>query len=229
PAYKAADAPAAYYMGGSLDAGRAGYFEANTSDLPGRPKWGMEALTLHESVPGHHLQISIAQELKGLPDFRKQGGYTAFIEGWGLYAEGLGSDLGLYKSPYSQYGQLSYEMWRAIRLVVDTGMHSKGWSRQQAIDYFHASMPKAQTEIENEVDRYIADPAQALAYKVGQLKFLELREKAKTELGDKFDIREFHDELLKHGALPMDVLEKSVSAWIDVQKKAKTKKIKDRV
>jgi prolyl oligopeptidase len=155
--------------------------------------------------------------------------YTAYTEGWGLYAESLGDQLGMYKDPYSHYGQLSYEIWRAIRLVVDTGIHAKGWSRQQAIDYFAANMAKAPKETENEVDRYITWPGQALAYKVGQLKFLELRERAKTELGDKFDIREFHDEVLRHGALPMDVLEKTVSTWIDVQKKAKTKKIKDRV
>jgi uncharacterized protein (DUF885 family) len=188
----------------------------------------MEALTLHEAVPGHHLQISLSQELKGLPEFRKQGGYTAYVEGWGLYAEGLGDQLGLYKDPYSHYGQLSYEMWRAIRLVVDTGIHDKGWSRQQAIEYFNAHMAKAPKETENEVDRYITWPGQALAYKVGQLKFLELREHAKAELGEKFDIREFHDEVLRHGSLPMDVLEKTVGTWIDLQKKAKAKKVKDR-
>jgi uncharacterized protein (DUF885 family) len=172
------------------------------------------------------LQISLAQELKGLPEFRKQGSYTAFTEGWGLYAEGLGSQLGMYKDPYSRYGQLTYEIWRATRLVVDTGIHAKGWTRQQAIDYFNSVMPKAEKEVENEVDRYITWPGQALSYKVGQLKFVELREKAKAELGDKFDIREFHDELLKHGALPMDVLEKSIGSWTDLQKKAK--KLKDR-
>lgn len=228
PDYKAGDAPAAYYMPGSPEAGRPGYFEANTTDLAGRPKWGMEALTLHEAVPGHHLQISLAQELKDLPEFRKQGRYTAFTEGWGLYAEGLGSQLGMYKDPYSRYGQLTYEIWRATRLVVDTGIHAKGWSRQQAIDYFNSVMPKAKKEIENEVDRYIIWPGQALAYKVGQLKFIEMREKAKAELGSRFDIREFHDELLKHGGLPLDVLEKSVGSWIDLQKKAKAKKLRER-
>lgn len=230
PSYKAAEAPAAYYEGGSLEAGRAGYFDANTSDLPGRPRWGMEALTLHEAVPGHHLQISIAQELKGIPEFRKQGGYTAFIEGWGLYAESLGDELGLYKDPYSKYGQLSYEMWRAIRLVVDTGMHAKGWTRQQAIDYFADHMAKAPTETAIEVDRYITWPGQALAYKVGQIKFRELRARAQAELGEKFELREFHDQLLKHGALPMDVLEKAVTEWIDTQKKSKpAKNLKERV
>jgi uncharacterized protein (DUF885 family) len=230
PPYKSAAAPAAYYEGGSLEAGRPGYFEANTSDLPGRPKWGMEALTLHETVPGHHLQISIAQELKGLPEFRKQGSYTAYVEGWGLYAEGLGNELGLYKDAYSKYGQLSYEMWRAIRLVVDTGMHAKGWTRQQALDYFADTMPKSATETANEVDRYITWPGQALAYKVGQLKFKELRERAQIALGDKFDVREFHDELLRHGSLPMDVLESAVNEWIDTQKHSKNvKNVKDRV
>lgn len=224
PEYKAKESPGAYYEGGSLEAGRPGYFTANTYDLKARPKWGMEALTLHEGVPGHHFQISIAQEIKGLPEFRRYGGYTAYIEGWGLYSESLGEDMGFYKDPYSKYGQLSYEMWRAIRLVVDTGLHSKGWSRQQAIDYFTATMPKAKIESEVEVDRYITWPGQALAYKVGQLKFRSLREKAKTELGEKFDIREFHDQLLGHGPLPMDVLEKSVDEWIATVKKNKDKK-----
>ena len=219
PAYKAVDAPGAYYIGGSLTAGRAGYFEANTTDLPGRPKWGMEALTLHESVPGHHLQISIMQELPQMPDFRKQEGYTAFVEGWGLYAESLGPELGMYKDPYSKYGQLSYEMWRAIRLVVDTGIHAKGWTREQALDYFAQHMPKAKAETENEVDRYITWPAQALAYKVGELKFRELRHLAESELGERFDIREFHDQVLKHGGLPMDILEKNIRDWLDLQKK----------
>jgi uncharacterized protein (DUF885 family) len=227
PAYKAVDAPGAYYIGGSLKAGRAGYFEANTTDLPGRPKWGMEALTLHEAVPGHHLQISIAQELPELPEFRKQEGYTAFVEGWGLYAESLGGELGLYKDPYSKYGQLSYEMWRAIRLVVDTGIHAKGWTREAALDYFAQHMPKAKAETENEVDRYITWPAQALAYKVGELKFRELRRLAESELGENFDIREFHDQLLKHGGLPMDVLEKNIRDWLALQKK--TDKPKQRV
>ncbi len=229
PAYKAASAPAAYYQGGSLEAGRPGYFEANTSDLMGRPKWGMEALTLHEAVPGHHLQISIAKELKGLPEFRKHGSHTAFVEGWGLYAESLGDELGLYKNSYSKYGQLSYEIWRAIRLVVDTGMHAKGWTRQQALDYFAKTMPKSPTEIAIEVDRYITWPGQALAYKVGQLKFKELRVRAQSELGEHFEVREFHDELLRHGSLPMDVLEKSMNNWIDTQKSKIPKAIEDRV
>ncbi len=230
PEYKAKESPGAYYEGGSLEAGRPGYFTANTYDLKARPKWGMEALTLHEGAPGHHFQISIAQEIKGLPEFRRFGGYTAYVEGWGLYSESLGEDMGFYKDPYSKYGQLSYEMWRAIRLVVDTGLHSKGWSRQQAIDYFTATMPKAKIESEVEVDRYITWPGQALAYKVGQLKFRSLREHAKKELGEKFDIREFHDQLLGHGPLPLDVLETSIDEWIATVKKGKNKKsTKDQV
>jgi uncharacterized protein (DUF885 family) len=220
PDYKAPNAPSAYYMGGSLEAGRPGYFEANTYDLKARPKWGMEALTLHEAVPGHHLQIALAQELPNLPEFRKNNGYTAFSEGWALYAESLGEELGLFKDPYSKYGQLSYEMWRAIRLVVDSGMHAKGWSRQQAIDYFQAQMPKSKLETEVEVDRYITWPGQALAYKVGQLKFRELRERAQLALGDKFDVREFHDQLLRHGTLPMDVLENVMAQWLETEKHA---------
>ena len=189
PAYKAASAPAAYYMQGSLEAGKAGHFEANTYQLNARPKWGMEALTLHESVPGHHLQIALAQELEGLPDFRKNEGGTAFVEGWGLYAEGLGDALGLYQDPYSRYGKYSYELWRAVRLVVDTGMHEMGWSRQKALDYYQDLLPKSKIESEVEIDRYITWPGQALAYKVGQLKFLELREKAKNLLGNRYDVR----------------------------------------
>lgn len=222
PEYKAKESPTAYYEGGSLKSGRAGYFLANTYDLKARPKWGMEALTLHEAVPGHHLQISIAQELPEMPEFRRNAGYTAFTEGWALYAESLGTEMGIYKDPYSRYGQLTYEIWRAVRLVVDTGVHSKGWSRQKAIDYFVNAMPKSQLEAEVEVDRYITWPGQALAYKVGQLKFSELRNKARTALGEKFDIREFHDQVLRNGALPMDVLEKLTDDWIaSVQKNKK--------
>lgn len=214
PLYKADSAPAAYYIGGSIEGARPGYFEANTTDLKGRPIWGMEVLTLHEAVPGHHLQIALAQEIEGLPDFRKFGGFTAYIEGWGLYAESLGDQMGFYQDPYSKYGQLSYEMWRAVRLVVDTGMHELGWSRDKAIEYFQAHVPKSRVEIEVEIDRYITMAGQALAYKVGELKFIELREKARAALGPHFDIREYHDEILRHGALPMDVLETSFNAWL---------------
>lgn len=221
PAYKAPTAPTAYYYPGSPELGRAGFFEANTHDLKARPKWGMEALTLHEAVPGHHMQISISQELKDMPKFRKYSGYTAFGEGWGLYAENLGEEMGFYTDPYSKYGQLSYEMWRAIRLVVDTGLHSKNWTRDQAIEYFANNLAKSRIEIEVEVDRYIVWPGQALAYKVGQLKFLELRKLAEDKLKDKFNVRKFHDVVLSQGAIPMDLLEKEVNQWIQSQEKTK--------
>ncbi len=219
PEFKAKESPGAYYEQGSLESGRAGFFTANTYDLNARPKWAMEALTMHESVPGHHFQIAIAQELKDIPKFRTEGGYTAFIEGWGLYAERLGEEMGFYKDPYSKYGELTYEMWRAVRLVVDTGMHAKSWPRQKAIDYMKTLLPKSQLEVEVEIDRYVTWPGQALAYKVGQLKFLELRTRAKDALGEKFDVREFHDELLRHGALPMDVLEKVMTEWMNTKKR----------
>lgn len=219
PSYKAAQAPTAYYVGGSALSGRAGYFEANTYDLNSRPKWEMEVLTLHEAVPGHHLQISLAQEIEDLPEFRKHESYTAFVEGWGLYAESLGADLGLYTDSYSKYGQLSYEMWRAVRLVVDTGIHSQSWSKDKALDYFMKHIPKTRLQAENEIDRYITWPGQALAYKIGQLKFLELRTKAQSELGENFILRDFHDEVLRHGALPMGILEKLVEEWIVQQKR----------
>ncbi len=219
PEYKAKESPGAYYEEGSISAGRAGFFTANTYDLKARPKWSMEALTMHESVPGHHLQIAIGQEVKGLPKFRTEAGYTAFVEGWGLYAERLGEEMGFYKDPYSKYGELTYEMWRAVRLVVDTGMHAKSWSRQKAIDFMKSRLPKSQLEVEVEIDLYVTWPGQALAYKVGQLKFLELRARAQAALGDKFNVRDFHDEVLRHGALPMDVLEKVMTEWMDSQKK----------
>lgn len=214
PEYKGSSAPTAYYQPGSPATGRAGYFEANTVDLKSRPIWEMEALTAHEAVPGHHLQIALAQEMSELPEFRKNDGYTAFVEGWALYAESLGYDLGLYRDPYSRYGQLVYDMWRAARLVVDTGMHSMGWSKTKALDYMMEKVGKPRFDIENEIDRYITWPGQALAYKVGQLKFLELKEKSKKQLGEKFDVREFHDEVLRHGAVPMSVLEKLHADWL---------------
>jgi uncharacterized protein (DUF885 family) len=169
-------------------------------------------------LPGHHLQISIAQELPGLPEFRKYQDYTAFTEGWGMYSERLGKDVGLYKDPYSDYGRLENDMWRAIRLVVDTGVHSQHWTRQQMVDYFREHSAIDETNIQAEVDRYIAWPAQALGYKMGQLKILELRDKVKMALGPKFDIKAFHDEVLDSGALPLDVLEQRVDAWIAAQK-----------
>jgi uncharacterized protein (DUF885 family) len=214
PAYAERDVTTAYYMPGSPEAGRPGYFYANTYDLKARPKWEMEALTVHEAVPGHHLQIALAQELENVPEFRKHLGFTAFVEGWGLYAESLGSDLGLYTDPYSRFGALTYDMWRAVRLVVDTGLHSMGWSRQQAIDFFAANSSKPLHDITVEVDRYISWPGQALAYKIGQLKILELRDRARAALGGRFDIRDFHAVVLENGAVPLDVLEELVDAWI---------------
>ncbi len=218
PAYSEKTNTTAYYNSGSLEAGRPGYFYANTYDLKMRPKWEMEALTLHEAVPGHHLQISIAQELGELPKFRRFGGYTAYIEGWGLYAESLGPELGMYKDPYSKFGQLTYEMWRAVRLVVDTGMHSKGWTRDQAINFFKENTSKTQHDIEVEVDRYIVWPGQALAYKIGELKLKELRAFATKELGAKFSIRKFHDVVLGAGALPLSILESRVKDWVAKEK-----------
>ena len=220
PSYSAKSATTAYYQPGSYEAARPGYYYVNTYALNTRPKWEMEALSSHEAVPGHHLQISIAQELTDVPDFRRYGGYTAFVEGWALYAESLGPRIGLYKDPYSKFGQLTYEMWRAIRLVVDTGIHSMGWSRQQAIDYFMANSAKTQNDITVEVDRYIVAPGQALAYKTGELEIKALHAYAEQQLGDKFDIREFHDQVIDHGALPLDVLDARVRAWV-AEKKTK--------
>jgi uncharacterized protein (DUF885 family) len=214
PAHSEKAQTTAYYNGGSLEAGRPGWFYANTYDLKARPKWEMEALTLHEAVPGHHLQISIAQELGELPKFRRFGGYNAFVEGWGLYAESLGGELGLLTDPYAKFGQLTYEMWRAIRLVVDTGIHAKGWSRDQALAFFRANTGKSEHDIAVEVDRYIVWPGQALAYKIGQLKLRELRELAQKTQGARFDPRAFHDQVLGAGALPLDVLEARVRGWL---------------
>ena len=219
PAHNAASRSAGAYDAGSLAAGRPGSFSANLSAVDTRPKWEMEALVLHEAVPGHHLQIALAQEQPDLPNFRKYGGYEAYGEGWALYAETLGHEMGFYKDPYSHFGALNYQMWRAVRLVVDTGIHAFGWSRQQAIDYFKANSAKPEREIVVEIDRYIVSPGQALAYKIGQRKFLELRERARRELGARFDIRAFHDAVLAEGALPLDVLDARIDAWI-AQRKA---------
>jgi uncharacterized protein (DUF885 family) len=217
PAYAEKSQTTAYYQPGSLEAGRPGQFFANTYALDTRPKWEMEALTLHEAVPGHHFQIAIQQELEQLAWFRRFGGYTAFIEGWGLYAESLGVEMGFYQDPYSKFGQLTYEMWRAVRLVVDTGMHALGWSRQQAIDFFMENTGKSEHDIVVEVDRYIVWPGQALAYKIGELKIKELRARAESKLGDQFDIRSFHDQLLGQGSLPLTVLEQHMDEWIAAQ------------
>jgi uncharacterized protein (DUF885 family) len=215
PEFMAEQQTTAYYQGGSLEAGRPGQFFANTSKLDTRPKWEMEALTLHEAVPGHHLQIALQQEIEDLAWFRRFGGYTAFIEGWGLYSESLGEAMGFYQDPYSKFGQLTYEMWRAVRLVVDTGMHHLGWSRDQAIEYFKGNTGKTEHDIVVEIDRYIVNPGQALAYKIGELKIKELRAYAEERLGDAFDVRAFHDEVLGNGALPLSVLETHVREWVD--------------
>jgi len=217
PKYAAPSQTTADYQPGSLKAGRPGYFFANTYALETRPRWEMEALTVHEAVPGHHLQIAIQQELEDMPWFRQTPLYTAFVEGWGLYSESLGKEMGFYKDPYSKFGQLTYEMWRAIRLVVDTGMHYLGWSRQQAIDYFKANAGKSEHDIIVEIDRYIVWPGQALAYKIGELKIKELRAHAEQTLGERFDIRAFHDEVLGKGAVPLNVLEANVRAWVQRQ------------
>ena len=203
----------AYYN--SPSPGRPGYFYANLYKPDSRPKYEIPVLTVHEAVPGHHFQISIAQELENVPTFRKYQGITAFVEGWGLYSEELGEYINLYDDPYDKFGQLTYDMWRAIRLVVDTGMHYKDWTREDAINLFLENSAKSILDIENEVDRYIAWPGQALAYKIGQLKILELRERAETELGDKYDIKDFHDEVLKRGSLPLDLLEYYIDEWIN--------------
>ncbi len=208
--------PTAYYMPGSAAAGRPGIFFCNTYDLKTRPKWEMEALTLHEAVPGHHLQIALAEEADA-PPFRKYYFSNAYSEGWALYSESLGASFGLYKDPYSRFGGLTYEMWRAVRLVVDTGIHTKGWTRQQAIDFFKANTSKAQHDIEVEVDRYITWPAQSLGYKIGALKISALRHEAEQTLGAKFDPRAFHDAVLDDGALPLDVLDARIKAWIKGQ------------
>ena len=213
PAESAPFTTTAYYN--SPAKGRPGYFYANLYKPESRPKYEIPVLTVHEAVPGHHFQISIAQELENVPTFRKYQSFTAFVEGWGLYSEELGDFMNLYDDPYDKFGQLTYDMWRAIRLVVDTGIHYKNWSRQDAIDLFLENTAKSKLDIENEVDRYIAWPGQALAYKIGQLKILELRNKAEKELGDKYDIKDFHHEVLKRGSLPLDILEFYINEWID--------------
>ncbi|MFO0081308.1 MAG: DUF885 domain-containing protein, partial [Phycisphaerales bacterium] len=220
--------PTAYYYRGSLKAGVPGYFMANTFALDQRPKYEMVALTLHEAMPGHHLQLALADELEGQHPYRQLVGFTAFIEGWALYAERLGLEMeapirrsaeltggtGMYIDPYDDFGRLTYEMWRATRLVVDTGIHALGWSRERAIEYMLANTALSQLNVEREVDRYIAWPGQACAYKVGELKIRELRTRAEEKLGERFDLRAFHDVVLSGGSLPVDVLERRIDRWI---------------
>ena len=218
PDFQAKSQTTGYYGNGSLAAGRPGWFYANTYDLKARPKWLMEALTAHEAVPGHHIQYSLVEELGELPDWRKWDVYPAFSEGWAFYAETLGYEIGLYQDPYSRFGQLSNEIWRACRLVVDTGLHTMGWTRQQAIDYMRDNSAKPGHDAEVEVDRYIVWPAGACVYKIGQMKIRELRTYAERELGSRFDVRAFHDELLGHGQLPLRLLEKNMKDWVAKQK-----------
>ncbi len=213
----APDTTTAYYSRPAADGSRAGTYWVNLYKPEVRPKYEIEVLSVHEAMPGHHLQIALQQELPDMPNFRRFTGFTAFVEGWGLYSESLGHDLGLYKDPYSQFGALTYEMWRAVRLVVETGIHYKGWTRQQAIDFFKDNAAKTELDIINEIDRYIGMPGQALAYKIGQLKMKAIRTSAELALGDDFDVRAFHDELLGGGALPLDILEQRMDAWLETQ------------
>ena len=218
PDYLEKTSAAAYYERGAPDGSRPGRLFIDTYNPTDRNLYSVEDIAYHEGLPGHHLQISIAQELDDIPSFRKYGGYTAYIEGWGLYSERLGKDVGLYQDPYSDYGRLEGDMERAIRLVVDPGVHSQHYTREQMVQFFHDHSNIAETEVQSEVDRYVAWPSQALAYKIGQLKILELRDRAKSALGDKFDLRAFHDQVLDSGALPLDVLSDRIDAWIASQK-----------
>jgi uncharacterized protein (DUF885 family) len=215
PETSAPNTTTAYYQPLSSDGSRPGFYYVNLFKPEARPKWEMEVLTTHESVPGHHLQLALQYENSaGVPMIRRMSDFTAYVEGWALYAESLGEQVGLYTDPYQKFGQLTYDMWRAVRLVVDTGLHSQGWTRRQAIDFFMENAPKSELDIGNEIDRYIAWPGQALAYKVGQLKILELRDAAGKALGANFDIREFHDVVLSTGAVPLSVLDRTVRDWM---------------
>ena len=221
PDYLEKTSAPAYYEPGTPDGSRPGRLFIDTYNATDRNLYGVEAIAYHEGIPGHHLQISIAQELTGVPEVPQiSSDYTAYTEGWGLYAERLGKDVGFYQDPYSDYGRLEADIWRAIRLVVDTGVHSEHWTRQQMVEYFHDHSDIDEPSMQAEVDRYIAWPSQALAYKIGQLKILELRDRAQKALGDKFDIRAFHDQVLDSGALPLDVLERRIDAWLMTQSSA---------
>ncbi len=221
PDYIAPRTTSAYYQQPTGDGRQAGFYYINTFNLKSRPLYEMEALSFHEAVPGHHLQLALQQEMDDMPEFRRFASFTAFVEGWGLYAERLGLEVGFYQDPYSDFGRLTFEMWRACRLVVDTGMHYLGWTRQQAIDFLAENTALSMHNIEAEVDRYISWPGQALAYKIGELKIRELRHKAEEQLGDRFDVRAFHDMILGSGSVPLGVLEENAARWIDEQKAAK--------
>jgi len=212
--FREKSAAGASYSSGSPDGSRPGVFYVNTFNLKAQPKWGMMTLSLHEAAPGHHFQISLSQELDGVPMFQKFGDQTAYVEGWALYSEYLGIEMGLFKDPYQYFGKLADEMLRAMRLVVDTGLHAKGWSRQQAIAYMLDNSTMAKSDVVAEVERYMAIPGQALSYKIGQLKIIELRQLAEKELGDRFSIKQFHDQVLLDGALPLAVLEQKIKRWI---------------
>jgi uncharacterized protein (DUF885 family) len=219
-AFRAQSAAGGQYQSPSEDGSRPGVFYVNTYDLPSRKTWDSEDLFLHEAKPGHHFQLAIQQELKGLPNFRRFGGETAYIEGWGLYSETIGKELGVLKDPYMYFGMLQNELWRSIRLVVDTGFHSKGWTREQVIQYMLENSATSETDAVAEAERYMAIPGQALAYKTGQLKITELRARAEKALGRSFDVKAFHDEVLKDGSVPLDVLEAKIDRWIAGQKKS---------
>jgi uncharacterized protein (DUF885 family) len=202
-------------MSGTPDGSRPGIFYAHLSDMRAMPRYQLENISYHEGSPGHHMQISIQQELTGIPRFRTQYGYTAFSEGWGLYSEALGKDMGFYEDPYSDFGRLAGEIWRAIRLVVDTGIHAKQWSEEQAVQYFLANSPQPESAVRSEIQRYITNPGQATAYKIGMIKIQELRASAMRELGNDFDYRGFHDTVLGGGAVPLPILEARVMRWVD--------------
>lgn len=215
--FREASAAGGSYQSGNTDGSRPGVFYANAYDIKARGKWAMESLFLHEAIPGHHFQIMLQRENEALPRFRRFGGFTAYIEGWGLYAESLGKELGVYTDPYQHFGGLNAELWRAIRLVVDTGLHAKKWTRQQVLDYMFANSAVAEVRAVSEAERFMAIPGQALAYKVGQLKIREIRDNAEARLGDKFDVKEFHTEILKDGAMPLSMLESKLERWVDAQ------------